>query len=151
MKKIHTPDSELYEKYYTNQAGGTLATFHGTRIQRGYGLGGILRGMFNWLLPHAKTAAKTIGNEALRTGVGVTQDVMQGQDFQSSIKSRAANSVRGLAKRAAINGDQSQTGGGQKAIKRKTSDTSVSSPAAKRKKTTRQKFYICLEEKKKKK
>ena len=74
---------------------------------------------------------------------------MQGQDFQSSIKSRAANSVRGLAKRA-INGDQSQTGGGKKAIKRKTSDTSVSSPAAKRKKTTRQKSYICLEEKKKK-
>ena len=150
MKKIHTPDSELYEKYYTNQAGGALPAFHGTRIQRRYELGGILRGMFNWLLPHAKTAAKTIGNEALRTGVGVAQDVMQGQDFQSSIKSRAANSVRGLAKRA-INADLSQTGGGQKAIKRKTSDTLDSSPAAKRKKTTRQKSYISLEEKKKKK
>ena len=127
-----------------------MPAFHGTRIQRGYGLGGILRGMFNWLLPHTKTAAKTMGNEALRTGVGVAQDVMQGQDFQSSIKSRAANSVRGLAKRA-INGDQSQGGGGKKAIKRKTSDTSVSSPVAKRKKTTRQKSYICLVEEKKKK
>ena len=150
MKKVHIPDSELYEKYYTNQNGGALPAFHGTRIQRGYGLGGILRGMFNWLFPHAKTATKTIGNEVLRTGVGVAQDVIQGQDFQSSIKSRAANSVRGLAKRA-INGNKSQTGGGKKSIKRKTSDTSVSSPAARRKKTTRQKSYICLEEKKKKK
>ena len=58
---------------------------------------------------------------------------MQGQDFQSAVKSRAANSERGLAKRA-ISGNQSgsksQMGGGEKAIKRKTSDISVSSPAA---------------------
>ena len=142
LKKIHIPNSELYEKYYADQAGGSLPAFHGTRIQKGFGLGGILRGMFNWLIPHAKTAAKTLGNEALKTGVNIAQDVMNGQDFQSSVKSRAANTGKRLANQV-VDDNQSekkaQTGGGRKPSKRKTTASSVNSPTAKRRKTAKQK------------
>ena len=67
---------------------------------------------------------------------------MQGQDFQSAVKSRAAYSERGLAKRA-ISGNQSgsksQMGGGEKAIKRKPAIfRSVRPQLLKRKKTTQQ-------------
>ena len=46
MKKLHAPNHKFYEQYYVDQAkqkGGNLPAFHGARIQRGKGLGSILK------------------------------------------------------------------------------------------------------------
>lgn len=145
LKNIHVPNSDFYEKYYAAQAGGSLPSYHGLRIQKGYGIGGILKGLYHWILPHATTAAKAVGNEALKTGIGIGQDLVSGQNMGESIKSRGANAAKSLVKRAVgsnQSGNRKQTGGGRKPTKRKPRDTSVSSPAAKRRKTTQQKKHL---------
>ena len=63
-----------YQQYYTNQAGSGYPVFHGTRFQRGYGLGNIFRGLIRWITPIIKTHAlpeiaagsKEIGREAIK-------------------------------------------------------------------------------------
>ena len=43
MKKLHAPNHNFYEQYNVDQAkqrgGNVVPAFHGTRFQRGYGLG----------------------------------------------------------------------------------------------------------------
>ncbi|MED5363038.1 MAG: hypothetical protein VX790_02535, partial [Bacteroidota bacterium] len=64
----------------THQYGGNLPAFHGVRVQRGYGLGGLLKGLFRAAVPLFKQGAKTVGRTALKTGAKVAKDVLQGQD-----------------------------------------------------------------------
>ena len=90
MKKIHTPNHTFYEQYYLDQAkqkGGNLPAFHGTRFQRGYGLGSIFRGLFRWAVPHLQEDAKMLGKKALQTGVDVAQDVLAGENLKTVTKS----------------------------------------------------------------
>ena len=72
----------FYKTYYLNQAqqkGGSLHVFHGAPYQRGYGLGSMLRGLFRWAVPKVSSAAKAAGKAALKEGVGLAQDVIEGK------------------------------------------------------------------------
>ena len=135
MKKLYTPNHKLYEEYYLNQAkqkGGSLPAFHGARFQRGYGLGSIFKGLFRWAIPHLQQGAKMLGKRALQTGVQVAQDVLAGENVKTATKKRAKQAL-GLPSQ-----NSSQSGGGRKAIKRKTPGTKNSSPPGKRAKTSQQ-------------
>ena len=135
MKKLYTPNHKLYEEYYLNQAkqkGGNLPAFHGARFQRGYGLGSIFKGLFRWAMPHLQQGAKMLGKRALQTGVQVAQDVLAGENVKTATKKRAKQAL-GLPSQ-----NSSQSGGGRKAIKRKTPGTKNSSPPGKRAKTSPQ-------------
>ena len=58
--------------YYLTQAkqkGGNLKAFHGSRFQRGYGLGSIFKGLFYWALSHIQLGAKVLGKKGLQTVV----------------------------------------------------------------------------------
>jgi len=70
---------DLYEEYYSRQNGGEIPVFVGRRFQRGHGLGSILSGFFRRLvLPFFKTYGKSMLSGALKTGMEVADDVLEG-------------------------------------------------------------------------
>ena len=75
-----------YERYYRHQTGGNF--FRGARIQRGYGLGNILGGLFRSALPILKKGAKALGKQALQTGVEIASDALSGQNVKTSANQR---------------------------------------------------------------
>ena len=57
MKKLHVPNHKLCEEYYLKQAkqkGGSLLVFHGSRFQKGYGLGAVFKGPFRVVIYHLR-------------------------------------------------------------------------------------------------
>ena len=107
-----------YKEYYLNQAGSGLPVFHGSRYQKGYGLGSIFKSFFKWVAPifktHAvpllKSGAKTIGTEAVRTAANVATDTLAGRNLESSLKERAQEAVENLSSKAKL--AMQQTGNG---------------------------------------
>jgi hypothetical protein len=71
-----------YVEYYTRQQkGGDLPAFFGARYQRGHGIGSILAGLFRRVLPYLRANAKNLGVGALKTGMQIADDMLQGQKF----------------------------------------------------------------------
>lgn len=127
-------DVEYYKNYYLNQAqqkGGHLNVFHGARNQKGYGLGSIFRGLYRWAIPHIKSGAKTIGQRALKEGVGVAQDVLDGQNITDSVVNRGKKVIGSLNSQDAT---RAQRGNGRKPTKRKAPAKPASRAPAKRQK-----------------
>ena len=85
-----------FKSYYINQAGNGLPYFVGSQYQKGYGLGGVFRNIFRWIMPivrdHAIPVAKSVGKELLRTATNVAQDTLNGEDFKQSTKKRLRES-----------------------------------------------------------
>jgi hypothetical protein len=74
------------------QAGKGYPVFAGRRYQRGHGLGSIFGGLFKAALPLLKKGAKTLGREALKTGLNIAGDVVQGRNIkQARLKSTGQN------------------------------------------------------------
>ena len=136
MKKLYTPNHKLYEEYYLDQAkqkGGNLPAFHGARVQRGYGLGSIFKGLFRWVMPHLQQGAKVLGTKALQTGVQVAQNVLDGDDVKTAVSKRAKQALGDMTSQ-----NSSQSGSGRKATKRKAQPAKNSSPPDKKRKTSPQ-------------
>lgn len=68
-------------------------------MQRGYGLGGILSGLFRSALPVLTRGAKTIGKQALQTGLQMANDALNGQTDTTPRRPRNTRPV-GVRKRA---------------------------------------------------
>ena len=99
------------------QHGLGLSVFHGARVQRGYGLGNILSGLFRKALPYLWKGAKYAGKAALKTGVDVANDVKDGHDMKSSLKTRTKQLGRELGSKAVegvVRQLNTQTGRGRK-------------------------------------
>ena len=62
--------------------------FVGEPYQRGGFLGGLLRGLARVALPTLKGIGKAVGRQALRTGMEVAGDILQGDDIGQSIEER---------------------------------------------------------------
>ncbi len=86
----------LYEDYYSRQNGGS-PVFRGSLMQRGHGLGSILRGLFRSALPLIKSGAKSLGEHALRTGLEIANDVADGSSFKESAKRRIPRGIKSFA------------------------------------------------------
>ena len=86
---------DLYEEYYSRQNGGEMPVFVGRRFQRGHGLGSILSGFFRRLvLPFFKTYGKSMLSGALKTGMEVADDVLEGQPLKESAKKRKPAGIK---------------------------------------------------------
>lgn len=59
MKAIQETGRD-FTNYYVNQAGNGMPVFSGTAMQRGHGLGSILKGLFRIATPLLKTAGKQV-------------------------------------------------------------------------------------------
>ena len=99
------------------QHGGNLPAFHGVRVQRGYGLGGLLKGLFRAAVPLFKQGAKAVGQTALKTGSEIAGDILQGQNIKSSFRKRGSQARRQLQKKAKKK-IAKMVGGGKKTNKR---------------------------------
>ena len=132
----YLPCNKDYENYYVGQVGRGHPVFTGARTQRGYGLGGILGGLFRSAMPLIKRGAKTLGREALRTGVGIAQDAMEGKDIKKAAKARLLHAGRNLTNKA-VRGVTARTAQGpRRGIKRKASGRrAISTSGRKRKRS----------------
>ena len=82
MKPTHHYDTKAYQNYYIHQGGKGYPVFAGRRYQRGHGLGSIFAGLFKAAMPLLKKGAKTLGREALKTGLNIAGDVVQGRNIK---------------------------------------------------------------------
>ena len=103
-----------------------MNVFHGGQIQRGYGLGSFFSSLARRALPFLKQGARTLGRAVLKTGVNVAQDVLAGKNLKQSARSRIGQSAQSL-KEQALTHLIGQRGSGQKSLKRKKPQRSVSS------------------------
>lgn len=73
MKTKYCCDQKSYEDYYLNQAGNGIPGFHGTRYQRGAGLGSLLTGLLRQAAPLLKKGAialgKFVGSRVIDKGI----------------------------------------------------------------------------------
>ena len=88
MKPTHNHDTKAYHDYYIHQAGKGYPMFAGRRYQRGHGLGSIFGGLFKAAMHLLKKGAKTLGREALITGLNIAGDVVQGRNIKQAAEAR---------------------------------------------------------------
>jgi hypothetical protein len=88
MKPTHRYNTEAYHDYYIHQAGKGYPVFAGRRYKKGHGLGNIFEGLFKAAMPLLKKGAKTLEREALKTGLNIARDVVQGRNIKQAAKSR---------------------------------------------------------------
>jgi hypothetical protein len=95
-----------YESYYTNQAINPMPVFQGYRFQRGYGLGGVFRRLFKWILPivkqHAVPVVKTVGQEFLKGVSNVAKDAISGKNIKLSANQRFDETLNELSNKAGV-------------------------------------------------
>ena len=100
MKPTHRYDTKAYHDYYIHQAGKGYPVFAGRRYQRGHGLGSIFGGLFKAAMPLLKKGAKTLEREALKTGLNIAGDVVQGRHIIQAAKSRLKSTGENLLQKA---------------------------------------------------
>jgi hypothetical protein len=96
-----------------HQTGGGDFYFKGPAHQRGHGLGGIFGRLFraavpvfkNTVSPLLKRGAKAVAKEALRTGVGVATDLLDGGSARQSVEKRGNLAARRLMRKGAAKMD----------------------------------------------
>lgn len=132
MRILYLPASDkFWLDYYSGQARQIGYGFVGLPYQRGAGLGSLFAGLFRAILPLAKSAAKSVGREALATGADMASDILQGESIKRTVKRRGRKAASQLLKKASKK--IAQTGG--KRRKRR----SVKTIRRKKPKTKRQK------------
>ncbi len=135
------PNPRVYEDYYMHQAGHGLPVFMGARRQRGHGLGSILSGLLRTVTPLLKRGAKALGKRALKTGMQIAGDVIQGKNVKKAAKRRlkqmGADLVTKALQQVAPPGQPAKKRRISKPIKKKAHKKRVSSRRRNRANTSR--------------
>lgn len=126
----YTCCTKKFEDYYAGQIGKGLPYYKGTVLQRGHGIGGFFAKLFRSAMPFLISGAKTVGKEALRAGTMVANDVLAGESFKTSLKTRAKQTGKKLARKAVEKADD-MIGRGNFKRKRKPAKRFISSKARK--------------------
>lgn len=135
-----------FDNYYRGQAfpQDDIGSFYQSsyQVQRGRGIGSILSSLWRWFTPIAKTGAKKLGEQLLKTGSDIFQDLSTGgEPVLQVIKKRAGEGTKRL--QTALAGQ----GLGHRNIKRVKICPNKTKTAPKKKKTIKK----TLKKKKKKK
>jgi hypothetical protein len=103
-----------YLNYYNNQVGTGLAGFQGLRYQKGHGWFGRL--FSNVVLPFMKQVLPAIGKRALPSGIGLAQDILDGENVGRSTLKRLKEAGRNVADESLgiVKSKLSQAGSGGK-------------------------------------
>ena len=94
--KVYHPSCDEYTTCL--QRGGSPA-YAGTVMQRGYGIGGIVKGLTSSLIP----LLPKFGKAAATTAVGICSDKMSGIRLSKSIKKRSVDTGRSMIMNALSN------------------------------------------------
>lgn len=98
----------LYKKYYSQTGQGNIPVFRGDLYQSGYGIGGLLSGLFRSIIPTIgrtvkpllKSGAQSLGKAALRAGKQILKDSHAGkQTLKESVRRAAKKELQRLGKR----------------------------------------------------
>ena len=103
------------------QTGRGIPVFRGAAMQRGHGLGSLVKGLFRTATPLLKKGAIALGKEALSTGLNIMEDTLSGQTLKSATKKNVSKAGKRLRNRT-VNGvkKRKQVGGSRIiALKRK--------------------------------
>lgn len=100
MRKKYCCDAakSLYETYYLDQSGSGIPVFAGSRGQRGHGIGSLLGGLFRSALPMIKRGLATFGKHALKTGLEIANDVVEGDSLKNAAKRRVPEGIKRFAR-----------------------------------------------------
>ena len=82
--------------------------FRGNPYQRGYGLGGVFRRFFNWIVtlvhkhaaPAIESGLKVVGKTALSTAADIAKDAVAGKNIRQSAETRINSAVDMLKEQA---------------------------------------------------
>ena len=121
-RRVYENNPNAYKNFYLHQVGNGDA-FQGASLQRGYGLGGVLGGLFRSAKPLLKQGAKVIGRKMLRTGLDIAGDALSGRSVKHSAKRRLMQAGKEL-----VLGKPTAT----RRIKRKATRNRIISTKAKR-------------------
>lgn len=92
MPRAHFhPDPQCYIDHYVHQTGGSIPVYHGDVIQEGYGLGGLISGLFRSAFPLIKKAAipilksgaKAAGQHLLKTAGSALMDKLDAKPAEN--------------------------------------------------------------------
>jgi hypothetical protein len=94
--------SDPYTLYYLRQAEGRDhgGSYRGSS-QKGDGLGSFLGGLFRRIFPLLKSGVKTLGTEALSSGIHLLRDVITGKPLKDSVRQRVTEAGTNLTAKAA--------------------------------------------------
>ena len=86
-----------------------MVGFKGFPYQRGAGLGSFFRSLFRMAVPLFKSAATSVGKQALAGGAHVASDLVQGRPFMESLQAHSKEGASNLVQQL---GDKLQKGRG---------------------------------------
>ena len=98
-----------YKNYYEQQLNGSgFPVFAGYPNQRGHGLGGFFKQLYNWFVPIVKTHAipflkkggEIVGNEVIKSATNVANDAIAGKNIKNSAQENFTNSLNNLSQKA---------------------------------------------------
>jgi hypothetical protein len=70
-------------------------------MQRGYGIGGILKSLARYAIPLFKQGAKVVRKRALQAATEVGQDILQGKNVRESVKTHGGDVAKDFAEQGA--------------------------------------------------
>ena len=76
------------------QYGNGMNVFRGSSLQKGYGLGGLFKGLARTFAPAIKRGLINVGKHALQTGAEALNDYSHGADFKQALQSRAGKKFK---------------------------------------------------------
>lgn len=106
--------------------------FAGPVYQRGHGLGGLFRGLFRFAMPLIKQGARTVGRQALQTGMQVAGDMLENRPFKESVKSRVREAGSSLRTKAENKKNQLLSGSGRKRSRKRKAPARIGPPKIKK-------------------
>ncbi len=107
------------KQYNENQAGSGYPVFRGYSNQRGYGLGGIFKKFYKFIMPLFKThalpmlkkGAEVVGTEAIKTAANIANDAISGQNIKEASQKHVHDAINNLSTQAQ---ESLQSGSGRK-------------------------------------
>ena len=107
-------NKNFYEQYYVNQSGSGIPVFYSALGQRGHGLGSKISGFFRRAFPFIFSGAKALGRQALKTGVNIANDVIDGKSLKESAGAHIPDGIKSF-----VSSNFGQSGSGKR--KKRTS------------------------------
>ena len=97
-----------YHQYYKNQAETNFPVFRGVKYQRGYGLGGVFRRLFRFIMPmvkeHGLPLLRSVGESAIKGVSNLANDAIKGKNFKESAEQRFKETFKELKDKTLMKG-----------------------------------------------
>lgn len=97
------------ENFYKNQGETSFPVYRGVRYQKGFGLGGVFRKLFRYIIPIIKEKGipilKSVGETAIKGVSNLAKDALSGKNVKQSAEQRMMESFNELKQKAGMTGN----------------------------------------------